>query len=72
MTKAKYPRDLRSVSPQSLADNLKDFSSTLDSWTNAREDNFQAQMQLLQSCKDDEEVKRYKAMGLLNFDSSVF
>ena len=72
MTKAKYPRDLRSVSPQSLADNLKDFSSTLDSWANAREDNFQAQLQLLQSCKDDDEVKRYKAKGLFKFESSVF
>lgn len=67
MTKAKYPPGPNEDALKSLATNLREFSSALDNWARARENTFQAQYKLLQSCKNDAEVKRYKAMGLLNF-----
>jgi hypothetical protein len=70
MSKAKYPPNLKTT--QSLTETLQDFSATLDSWTKARENSFQAQYKLLQSCKDDEELHALKAKGLLNFESTVF
>jgi hypothetical protein len=67
MTKAKYPSNIKTT--HTLTKNLKDFSATFDSWANARQSSIQAQYQLLQSCKNDQEVQYYKDKGFFKFES---
>ena len=64
MTKTNYPQNNKT---QTLAISLQHLSGTLDNWIKCREATLQAQIRLLQSCRNDEEINRYKTMGLLNF-----
>ena len=67
MTKAKYPRNNKAINAQTFSTSLQQLSGTLDNWLKYREETIQAQIRLLQSCRNDEEINRYKTMGLLNF-----
>jgi len=52
---------------QDLATGLQDLSGTLENWFKCREDRLQAQLRLLESCKSDEDINRFKSEGLLDF-----
>jgi hypothetical protein len=69
MTKAKYPRDLKITTEtvNSLKTGLEELSGTLEGWLNCRKERLEAQSRLIQSCRNDEEINRYKAEGLLDF-----
>lgn len=67
MTKAQYPQNPQFNISHSLSTHLQDFSNAFNKWTEARETSLQSQIELLKSCKNDAEVKRYKEMGLLTF-----
>lgn len=68
MSKAKYPQIIKPVPSKSLKTKAEEVSSAFDHWVKCRQDNHQAQTNLLKSCRDDKDVQRYKSMGLLNFD----
>ena len=72
MTKAKYPRNNKAINAQTFSTSLQQLSGTLDNWLKCREETIQAQIRLLQSCRNDEEINRYKTMGLLNFAGTSF
>ena len=67
MTKTNYPQNNKT---QTLAISLQHLSGTLDNWIKCREATLQAQIRLLQSCKNNEEVERYKAQGLLSIEDT--
>ena len=67
MTKTNYPQKNKT---QTLAISLQHLSGTLDNWIKCREATLQAQIRLLQSCKNNEEVERYKAQGLLSIEDT--
>jgi len=67
MTKAKYPRNNKAINAQTFSTSLQPRSFTLYNWLNSRVESIHAQIRLLQSCRNDEEINRYKTMGLLNF-----
>ena len=55
MTKTNYPQNNKT---QTLAISLQHLSGTLDNWIKCREATLQAQIRLLQSSKNNEEVER--------------
>ena len=67
MSKAKSPRSPQEKPMQELATGLQDLSGTLENWFKCREDRLQAQLRLLESCKSDEDINRFKSEGLLDF-----
>ena len=67
MTKAKYPQNIKATTTKTLSTGLQQLSGTLENWLKCREETMQAQIRLLQSCRNDEEINRYKTMGLLSF-----
>lgn len=72
MSKVKYPKPAENVTVTNLAKQVEELSGSLESWLKCREDRLKAQVKLLQSCKNDEDVRRYKVMGLLNFKGKSF
>ena len=66
MSKVKYPKAEQNKA-NNLAKQVEELSDSLDYWLKCREDRLKAQAKLLQSCKNDDDVRRYKEMGLLNF-----
>ena len=69
MVKARYPQATKKEAIKSIATGLEDFSGSLENWLQCRQDRLQAQSRLLQSCKTEADVNRYKAEGLLDFGS---
>ncbi len=67
MSKVKHPQADKENSVKPIAKQLEELSGTLENWLQSRQDRLKAQAKLLQSCKNDNDVKRYKAMGLLDF-----
>jgi hypothetical protein len=67
MSKVRYPQAANENSIKPLTTQVKELAGTLESWLKCREDRLKAQANLLQSCRSDADVKRYKAMGLLDF-----
>jgi hypothetical protein len=69
MTKAKYPRAIKENVINKLGAQAEELSGSLEHWLQCRQDRLQAQSRLLQSCKTEADVNRYKAEGLLDFGS---
>jgi len=70
MTKAKYPRAIKEDAIKSFAIQPEELGGTLENWLQCRQERMQAQFRLLQSCRSEEEVQRFKAEGLLNFEGT--
>ena len=70
MSKAKYPKITQEEAMQTLANGIQDLSGTLENWFKCREERIQAQFRLLQCCKTDEEINRFKSEGLFEFESN--
>lgn len=70
MSKAKYPKITQEETMQTLATGVQDLSGTLENWFKCREERIQAQFRLLQCCKTNEEINRFKSEGLFKFESN--
>lgn len=71
MTKAEYPQIIKAVPLKSIKTRAEEISSAFDHWVQCRQENHQAQTNLLKSCRDDQDVRRYKSMGLLEFGHNI-
>ncbi len=67
MSKVRHPQPDKENAIKPIAKQLEELSGTLENWLQCRQDRLKAQANLLQSCKSDADVERYKAMGLLDF-----
>jgi hypothetical protein len=67
MTKARHPQAIKRESAQALASKLEDLTGSLENWFQSRQDRLQSQIKLIQSCRSDAEIQRYKDQGLLDF-----
>ncbi len=71
MSKAKYPQPVTTTA-KPVAINIEEVSGTIEAWFKCREERIKAQFKLLHSCKSNEDVNRYKEMGLFDFEGTVF
>jgi hypothetical protein len=71
MTQIQYPGYIETVATKSIAVNVEENSGGLDIYLKCREKRIQAQIELLNSCKNDADVHRFNAKGLLNFEAST-
>jgi uncharacterized protein YaaR (DUF327 family) len=70
MSKVKYPKAAKQTTVNNLARQVEELSGTLENWLKCREERLNAQAKLLQSCRNSTDVKRYKDMGLLDFEGT--
>ena len=71
MTKMQYPGHIETVATKSIAVHVEENSGGLESYLKCRQKKLQAQIELLNSCKNDADVHRFNAKGLLNFEAST-
>ena len=68
MTKVNNPPLIKEDALKSVAGHLEDFAGTLENLSKIRMKRIEAQARLISSCRTEEEINRYKAEGLLDFE----
>lgn len=68
MTKSNYPRVIKVVSSKPVVVQFEDLAGTLENLFKVRMKRIEAQARLISSCRTEEEINRYKAEGLLDFE----
>ena len=67
MTNSKYPA-IKVDATKPVVVQIEELAGTLENWIKIREKRIEAQARLLCACRTEEEINRYKAEGLLNFE----
>ncbi len=70
MSKTRYPHTNKENAIKPLVTQVEKLSGTLENWLKCREDRMKSQAKLLQVCRTEKDISRFKAMGLLDFEGT--